>query len=138
MRRHHALDGQGHGKEHDGDAGMRRPGHSRSDDHIDDGLRRDRAHNQAQARHVLVGCQQRKKLLQGEKHQSEPDRDAAEIPRPASKAAAEQDDADQHKERCDTADVEREQLHDQRRADIGSEHDRQCGDQTDQPAGREA
>jgi len=138
VRRHHALGRQRHREEHRRNARMRRPSHRRGDDHIDDRLRRDCTHQQTQARHVLKGGQHRKKQLQGKEHQPEAYRHTAEIARPACEAAAKQNDADQHKQRGDACDVERQQLHDQRGADIGSEHDRERRHQIDQPAGSKA
>ena len=76
---------------------MRCPSYRRGDDYSDNRLGRDRTHQQPQARHVLVGRQQTEKLLEGEEHQPEPDRHAAEVARPAGEAAAKQDEAAQHK-----------------------------------------
>jgi hypothetical protein len=117
---------------------MRRPGQRRREDHVDDRVGRDRSHQKAQAWRVLVWRDQGQQLLQREEHQPETDRHPADVTRARSKAAAEQDDADQHEQRRDPADVEGQQLHDQGRADIGAQHDRQGRNQIDHAAGSKA
>ena len=52
-------------------------------------------------------------------------------------AAAEGDEADDEQDRRDGGDIERQDLHDQRGADIGAEHDGERRHQADQAFGRE-
>ncbi len=138
MRRDHPFGGEGGDQQHRRDARMRRPGQGRRQDHVDDRLRRDGAHQHSEARHVLVGRDDRQQQLQREQHQPEPDKDPAEIAGARLQALAEQDDADQHEERRDPPHVERHDLHDQGRAEIGAEHDRERRHQIHQPAGGKA
>ena len=76
-------------------------------------------------------------MLQRDQHQAKPDADPAEIARAGDRAAAEHQDAEQDQQERDRRHVERQHLDDQRRADIGAEHDGQRRDEIDEPAGRE-
>ena len=61
--------------------------------------------------------------------------------RPRSRARprhAGTDDAEQDQHRRDFGDVERQRLDDQRRADIGAQHDRERGDQIDHAGRRQS
>ena len=49
------LRGEGHDHQHHGDAGMRRPGQSGREYHVQHRLGRDGAQQQTKARHVLIG-----------------------------------------------------------------------------------
>ncbi len=138
MRRNDPSGREGNDQQHRGNARMSGPGQCRGEDHVDHRLRRDHAHQQTQAGHVLVGRDDRQELLQGEQHQPKPDRDPAEIMRPRLPAVAEQDDPDQHETRRRQADIEGQELHDQRGAEIGAEHDGERRHQIDEPARGEA
>ena len=84
----------------------------------------DGAEQRAHRRRVLGRRERVEQDMQREQHQAEPDRHPAEVLDPRARAAAEGDEADDEQHRRAAGDVERQQLHDQRRADIGAEHDR--------------
>ena len=80
----------------------------------------------ARARSVRLGGRERiEQDVQRQQHQAEPDGDATEVLDPAAGAAAEGDDARDEQDRRRRGDVERKKLHDERRPDVGAEHDRQ-------------
>jgi hypothetical protein len=66
LRRHHALCRERDDEQHHGDARMRRPGHRRGENDIDQRLGRDGAQQQPQARHILIGGDEHEQLLQRE------------------------------------------------------------------------
>ena len=92
------------------------------DDHVDHRHRCDHAEQQPQARDILVRREDRQKLCERDQDQPEADPDPPEIPGAGDAAAAEHDHPDQDEERRHPRDVERQNLHDQGRADIGAEH----------------
>ena len=75
--------------------------------------------------------------MQREQHQAHADEDAAQIPCPGAGAAAESDHASHQQDGSDHRDIERQQLNDQGRADIGAQHHRERGNQVQGPAGDE-
>ena len=71
--------------------------------------------------------------MQRQQHQAKPDRNPAEVANPGARAVLEDDDADPEQNRGEHGNIEAENLNNQGRADIGAQHDRQCGNQPDQP-----
>ena len=67
--------------------------------------------------------------MQRKQHQPDPDRYAAKILKASPLAAPEREDADGDQHRKDNGHVERQDLDDQRRADIGAEHDGERGNE---------
>ena len=86
----------------------------------------------AHAGRALGRLQRVEQDVQRQQHQPQADGDAAEVLDPAARAAAERDHADDEQRRRGGGDVERQQLHDQRRADVGAEQDGQGRDQADE------
>jgi hypothetical protein len=78
-----------------------------------------------------------KQDMQRQKRQAEPDGDAAERLGEAAAAGAEGDEPDDEQRRRDCGNIERQELHDQRGADIGAEHDGERGHQADHAVGGE-
>ena len=99
------------------------------------GIGRDRAEQDPQARHVLVGCDHRKKVLKRDQHQTEPDPHPAQVARAGHPAAPKHENADQDEQKRNPGHVKRQHLDDQRGADIGAQHHGQRRHEADQPAG---
>ena len=95
------------------------------------------AEQRAHRRRLLGRRQRVEQDVQREQRQAEADGDAAERPGQAAAADAEGHEADDEQHRRDRRDVEGQQLHDQRRADIGAEHDGERRHQADQAVGGE-
>jgi hypothetical protein len=93
--RHNPLGRKSHDQQHDGDARMRRPGQSGSDQHTDQRLGRDRTEQQAQARHVLIGCDHRQQVLKRDQYQTKPDTHPTEVARAGNPASPEHEYAEQ-------------------------------------------
>ena len=136
-RRDEMRVGQRHDQQHAGDAGMHHPGDDGADQDAEHGIAGDRIHEDAGAGRIFRRRQRIEQDMQRQQHQSEPDRDAADVLDARPRAAAEGDEADDEQHRCDGGDVERQNLHDQRGADVGPEHDRQRRHQADQAFGSE-
>ncbi len=96
--------------------------------HLGAGQRHDQQHN---------GDARMRRPGEGKDHQPEPHHHPAEIACACPAAALEGGDAGDEEQRRQPADVEGQQLNDQRAADIGAEHDRQRRAQIDHPARRE-
>ena len=129
--------GQRHHQQHAGDAGMHHPGDDGREDDAEHGIAGDGVHEHAHARRILGRRQRVEQDMQRQQHQAEPDRDAADVLDARARPAAEGDQADDEQHRRDGGDIERQDLHDQRGADIGAEHDRKRRHQADQAFRRE-
>jgi hypothetical protein len=70
--------------------------------------------------------------MQGQKHQPEANCDPAEIANACSRAVLERYDPNNEQNRGDRGDIEAKDLHDQGRANVGTEHDCQRWDKADQ------
>ena len=125
--------GQRHYQQHAGDAGMHQPGHDRGEQDAEHGIAGDGVHEHAHARRVLRRRQRIEQDMQRQQHQAEPDKDAADVLDARARPAAEGDQADDEQHGRHGGDVERQDLHDQRGADIGAEHDGERGHQADEP-----
>ena len=128
---------QRHHQQHAGDAGMHHPGHDRADDDAEHGIAGDGVHEHAHARRIFGRRQRVEQDVQRQQHQPEPDRDAADILDARARPGAEGDQADDEQDGGDGGDFERQDLHDQRGADIGAEHDGKRRHQADQAFRRE-
>ena len=129
--------GQRHDQENAGDAGMHRPGDDCAERDAEHGIAGDGVHEDPHAGCVFGRRQRVEQNMQRQQHQAEADRDAADVLDARARAAAEGDEADDEQDRGHGGDVERQDLDDQRRADIGAEHDRQRRHQADQAFGGE-
>ena len=109
---------------------MGRPGEQRAEGHRDQAVGRDRAHENAQARDILVRRDDLEELGQRDEHEPEPDGDAADVAAPGA-SRPEHRHPRQQEQRRQPRHVERQGLHDQRRADVGPEHHRERGDERD-------
>ena len=116
---------------------MRRPGQRRGDDDAQHRIGGDGGEQRAHRRRLFGGRQRVEQDVQSEQRQAEADGDAAERLGQAAAAGAESDQPDDEQHRRDRRDVERQQLHDQRGADIGAEHDGERGHQADDAIGGE-
>ena len=114
---------------------MRRPGEQCGKGEVEDGIAGDRGQDFAGGAGFLRRTDGLAEEMEGEKHQAEADGAAAEVVDARRPPAAESDEASGDKQGEDQSDVEGEHLNDQRRADIGAEHHRQCRHQVDQPGG---
>ncbi|MEH2607221.1 hypothetical protein V1277_006598 [Bradyrhizobium sp. AZCC 1588] len=74
--------------------------------------------------------------VQRQQHQAEADKDAADVLDARARPGAKGDQANDEQHRRDGGDVERQDLHDQRGADIGTEHDGERRHQADEPVRR--
>ena len=128
--------GQRYHQQHAGDRGMHQPGHDRGEQDAEHGIAGDGVHEYAHARCVLRRRQRIEQDMQRQQHQAEPDKDAADVLDARARPAAEGDQADDEQYGRDGGDVERQDLHDQRGADIGAEHDGERGDEADEPLRR--
>jgi hypothetical protein len=137
MRRHDRLGRKGHDQQHDGDTRMRRPGQASGKQNVDQRLGRDRAEQHSQTRHVLERRDHRQQVLTRDQDQTEPDPDPAEVARAGDPAAPKHEHAEQDEQKRDPRNIERQHLDDQRSADIGTQHDRQRGNEVDETAGGE-
>ena len=116
---------------------MRRPGERRREQDRKQRIDGDQAEQHPERGAFSYGVDQADELVQRHEHEAEADRDAPEVARAGRAAPAEHQDAGQHQDRRRLGDVEGQQLHDQRGADIGAEHGRERGDQIDQARRRE-
>ena len=109
------------------------PGQIAAEQDAEHGIAGDGVHEHADTRRVLRRRQRIEQDMQRQQHQTEPDKDAADVLDARARPAAEGDQADDEQHRRDGGDVERQDLHDQRGADIGAEHDGERGDEADEP-----
>ena len=128
--------GKRHHQQHDGDAGMRRPGQRRGDEDAQHRIVGDGAKQRPHRRRLFGRRQRVEQDVQRQQNKSEPDGDAAERAGEAVAADAEGDEADDEQHRRDRRYVEGQILNDQRGADIGAEHDGKRGYQADHAVGR--
>jgi hypothetical protein len=107
-----------------------------SDQDAEQGIGGDGAEQGPHHRRVLGRRERVDQDMQREQRKAEADRDAAHVLDARAPAAAkgEQPDDEQHRRRG--RDVERQDLHDQRGADIGAEHDGKRRDERDHAVGR--
>ena len=84
-----------------------------------------------------AGASVSSRMCRDKQHQADADRDAPEsrVRRPPPRLNA--DDTNQEQDRRHRGDVERQRLDDERRADIGAEHDGQRRHEIDRAAGHE-
>ena len=80
------------------------------------------------------GHQCAQKNVQRQQHECDADEHPAQVARAGSAAALEGDHAGHQEHGRHHRDIERQHLHDQRGADIGTEHRRERGDQLETPA----
>ena len=115
---------------------MRGPGEQHTEQHRDQRIGGDAAHQNTQARNVLVGRDDLEQLRERNQHETEPDGDPADVAHPSS-TGPEHRDARQQQQRRKPRDLEREGLHDEGGADIRPEHDRKRGNERDEATGGE-
>ena len=84
VERNDALFREGHHQQRHRDARMGRPGKQRAEGDRDQTVGRDRAHENPQARDILVRRDDLEKLGQRDEHQPEPDGDAADVAGPGA------------------------------------------------------
>jgi hypothetical protein len=106
------------------------PGHRGSEQHRDHGIDRDPAHEDSQARNILIVRHDLEQPGERDRHQAKAYRHAPKIAS-AGRACPKRDHADKQEERGQRGDVEGQHLHDQRRADVRPEHRRERWDQRD-------
>ena len=135
--RHDAAAGKRHHQEHHGHARMRGPGEQRGRRDIEDGRAGKGADEGFQRRRVLDRRHDVEEEMQRQQHQAEPDQHAAEIVDGRGPGFPEHQETGQDQPREDGGDIEGEHLHDEGRADIGAEHDRERRYEPDQAARRE-
>ncbi len=124
--------GQRHHEQHAGDAGMHHPGHHGAEDDAEHGIAGDGGHENPRTGCVLGRRQRVEQDMQRQQHQPEPDKDPADVLDARAWPAAERHQADDEQDRRDGCDIERQDLHDQRGADIGAEHDGERRHQADE------
>jgi hypothetical protein len=133
-----AAAGQRRHEEHAGHRGMRRPGDQRRQQQVRQRLV---SHHREQGAERGRGLHRRERLhqhVQRQQHEAEADRDAAEVARAGARGVAEGGHAGQHQHRRQPAEVEGQDLHDQRRAHIRAQHRGQRMGQPDRACRREA
>lgn len=136
--RDHSLGSQRHNEQNDGDAGMRRPSQASRKEDIEKWRRRNRAEQHPQTWLLLIGGHQIEELAQSEQHQSKPGEYAAEIAGLRARIAAEHKNAYEYEGGRNGGNLERQNLHNERGADIGSQHHRKRGHEIDKSARRKS
>ena len=112
---------------------MRSPGHYDPDERRDHGSRSDPGHEHSKVRNILVMRHDLEQPGERDQHQAKAYRHAPEIAG-AGRACAKRDHADEKQQRRERGDVEGQDLHDQRRADVCAEHRGERRNQRDKPA----
>ena len=105
LRRHRSLRGKRHDQQHDSDTRMCCPGEARGQNHVEQGLRGDRAQQETQAWYVLIRSEQIDKVLKCHQHQAEADEHTTKIPW-GGRRTPEHEDPDQDQGRRDLGDIE--------------------------------
>jgi hypothetical protein len=113
------------------------PGQRRRDHDVQQRFRRKRAEQQPQTRRILEQSDEIEQLMQRHQHQAEPDCYPPKIAGARDLAPAEHQHAEQDQRRRGRREIKREELNDQRRADIGPEHHGEGRHQVHQAAGGE-
>ncbi|MNS71107.1 hypothetical protein D3C72_1044640 [compost metagenome] len=129
---------QGHDQHHHRHAGVRGPGECGRQQHGGHRLGGQRVENHAQHGSRLEGLEKLDQLMQGQQQQPQTDEYPAQVARAAGRVTAKHPDAGKNKNRGKRGQVERQQLHDQRGADVGAQHRGQCRHQAHHAARREA
>jgi hypothetical protein len=111
---------------------MYEPGHDRGQQDAENRIAGDGVHEHAYARGILCRRQRIEQDMQRQQHQAEANQDAADVLDARAGPAAERDQAENEQHGRDGGDIERQDLHDQRGADIGAEHDGKRRHQADQ------
>jgi len=113
------------------------PGECRGDQRREDGVTGQRAHDRAQQRSVLERSKCVYQARERHEHEPEADTDAADIFCPAATGPPENEHPDEHQGRSEQSHVEEEYLRQERGADVGAEHDREGGGESNHPGCRE-
>ena len=113
---------EGGHKQHDGDARVAGPGECGRNEHREQRVAGERAHDRSQQRRVLDRSERVQES--GERHQHEPEAntDAADVLGPTAGGPAKDQHADEHQGRPDQRHVEGQHLGQERGADVGAEH----------------
>ena len=99
---------------------MHYPGHKRAEENAEHWVASDGVHEDPHTRRILGRSERVEQDMQRQQHQAESDRNAADILDARAGTAAERHQSDNKQNRSDGSDIERQNLHDQRGADIGT------------------